>query len=280
MSHNRTRLTITLRKDLLPRIDATIDGKQVRNRSHAIEVLVSNALRPTSRRAVILAGGSGANLRPFTYEMPKAMIPVKGRPILEYTIDRLRDAGITDVMIVIGHLGEKIRDHFGDGTRFGMHIRYAEEHGANGTASPLRFINSFIGNQPFVLVYADVLIDMNIADLVTFHAQHEASATIALTSVKNPEVYGVVKMHGNRVVEFLEKPTGRHALSHLVFTGVAVIDPKVLELIPKRGRAMIETDVFPKLASQDALVGYLFEGQWFDVGTPEIYERALAEWKP
>lgn len=280
MPNNRERLTITLRKDLIPRIDATIDGKQVRNRSHAIEVLVTNALRPTSRRAVVLAGGSGVNLRPFTYEMPKAMIPVKGRPILEYTVDRLRDAGITDVMMIVGHLGEKIRDHFGDGSRFGMAIRYADERGANGTAAPLRLVGSFIGNQPFVLVYADVLIDMNIADLVAFHAQHESSATIALTSVKNPEVYGVVKMHGNRVVEFLEKPAGRHALSHLVFTGLAVIDPKVLELIPKRGPAMLETDVFPKLASRNALAGYLFEGQWFDVGTPEIYERALAEWKP
>ncbi|MBI5404818.1 MAG: NTP transferase domain-containing protein [Candidatus Kerfeldbacteria bacterium] len=276
--HGRERLTITLRKDLLPQIDATIDGARIRNRSHAIEVLVTNALKPKSRRGLVLAGGSGIKMRPFTYELPKTMLPVKGRPILEYTIDRLRDAGIHDIVIVIGHLGEKIREHFGDGSRFGVKIRYVEEKVQEGTAGPLRLAQQALGHQPFVLVYGDVLIDLDLNDLIEFHSAMGGLATIALTSVKNPQDYGVVKMHGNKIVEFLQKPDQKRSLSHLIYTGVGIMEPGVLGLIPKRGMSMLENDVFPKLAEQDKLIGYPFEGQWFDVGTPDVYEQALNEW--
>lgn len=276
--YGRERLTITLRKDLLPQIDATIDGARIRNRSHAIEVLVTNSLKPKSRRGLVLAGGSGIKMRPFTYELPKTMLPVKGRPILEYTIDRLRDAGIHDIVIVIGHLGEKIREHFGDGSRFGVKIRYVEEKIQEGTAGPLRLAQQALGNQPFVLVYGDVLIDLDLNDLIEFHSTMGGLATIALTSVKNPQDYGVVKMHGNKIVEFLQKPNQKRSLSHLIYTGVGIMEPGVLGLIPKRGMSMLENDVFPKLAEQDKLIGYPFEGQWFDVGTPDVYEQALNEW--
>lgn len=278
-NQGRERLTITLRKDLLPRIDATVDGARIRNRSHAIEYLITSALKPKSRRGLILAGGSGVKMRPFTYELPKTMIPVKGRPILEYTIEQLLNADVRDIIIVVGHLGEKIRDHFGDGSRFGVKIRYVEEKTQAGTAAPLRLAETALGNQPFVLVYGDVLIDLNLTDLVEHHVTNGGLATIALTSVKNPSEYGVVKMHGNKVVEFLQKPTGKSGLSHLVWTGVAVCEPNIIDLVPAKGQSALETNVFPKLAEQGNLMGYLFEGQWFDIGTPDVYERALNEWR-
>lgn len=278
-TQGRQRLTITLRKDLLPRIDATVDGAKIRNRSHAIEFLVSNALTPKFHRAFILAGGQGVKMRPFTYELPKPMIPVKGRPILEYTIERLRDVDIRDIVILIGHLGQKIRDHFADGSRFGVKIRYVEEKREEGTAAPLRLATQLLRSQPFLLFYGDTLIDINVNDLIEFHATTGSLATIALTSIENPSEFGVVKMHGNRVVEFLQKPPKSNKLSHLIYTGVCVLEPKVLDLVPKRGVSMLETDVFPKLARDGKLSGYLFEGQWFDIGTPEVYDRAVNEWQ-
>ncbi len=274
----RQRLTITLRQDLLPRIDQTIDGAKIRNRSHAIEFLVANALKPKFRRAFILAGGRGVKMRPFTYELPKPMIPVKGRPILEYTVERLRDVDVRDIVILVGHLGEKIKTHFGDGSRFGVKIRYVEEKKEAGTAAPLRLAAPFLKSQPFILFYGDVLIDLNLSDLIEFHSTTGGLATIALTSIENPSEFGVVKMHGNRVVEFLEKPPQSRKLSHLIYTGVCVLEPSVINRVPKKGFTMLEKDVFPQLAREGKLSGYLFEGQWFDIGTPEVYDRALNEW--
>ncbi|MBI4092822.1 MAG: nucleotidyltransferase family protein [Candidatus Kerfeldbacteria bacterium] len=277
--HHRQRLTITIRKDLLPRVDQTVDGAKIRNRSHAIEFLVSKALAPKFHRAFVLAGGSGVKMRPFTYELPKAMIPVKGRPILEHTIERLRESDIKDIVILTGHLGEKIIEHFGDGHRFGVKIRYLEEKTVAGTAAPLRLASPMLKSQPFLLIYGDVLIDLDFNDLIEFHALTAGLATIAVTSIDNPSDYGVVRLHGNQVVEFLQKPPRSRKLSHLIYTGVSVIEPKVLDLVPKRGESMLETDVFPRLARDGKLNGYLFEGQWFDIGTPEVYERALNEWQ-
>lgn len=105
---DRNRLTITLKKDLLPLIDEIIDGTRIRNRSHAIEYLLSQSLKPQTNKALILAAGRGVNMRPFTYEIPKTLIPVKGKPILEYSIEQLRESGLKDIYILVGHLGEKL----------------------------------------------------------------------------------------------------------------------------------------------------------------------------
>lgn len=275
----RERLTITLRKDLIPLIDEVIDGTRIRNRSHAIEYLLSQSLGPRIRTAVILAGGRGIQMRPFTYELPKTLIPVQGRPILEHTIELLREYGFHDLIIVVGHLGEKIREHFADGRKFGVRIRYIEEKKENGTAAPLRIVGPLLRRQPFLLVYGDVLIDLNLRDFIDFHRTSGKLATIALTSAADTKEFGVVRLRGTNVVEFLEKSAGGRTTSRLINTGVYVIEPPLLRLIPKSGYSMLEHDVFPKLTKGQQLAGYVFEGQWFDIGTPEIYERALKEWK-
>ena len=121
---DRKRLTITLKNSLLRRVDETVDGAKIRNRSHAIEFLLSRALPPQIKKAFILAGGEGVKMRPFTYEMPKPMIPFRGKPLLEHTIGFLRKHGIKDYLINIDYLGEKIEKHFGDGSSFGVNIIY------------------------------------------------------------------------------------------------------------------------------------------------------------
>ncbi|USN53382.1 MAG: NTP transferase domain-containing protein [Candidatus Nomurabacteria bacterium] len=274
----RQRLTITLKQDILDKLDATIDGARIRNRSHAIEYHLGKVLGSRIQKALILAGGRGVNMRPFTYEMPKAMIPVHGKPILEHTVTSLRDSGIRNLIIYIGHLGERIKEHFGDGSGFGVSIQYVEEGKSEGTATPLRAAAHLLKDSPFLMLYGDVLIDVDFNEFVDYHLESKALATLAITSVSQPSEYGVVKMHGSKIVEFLQKPERSSRLSHLIFTGVSVMQPKVLDYVPASGSSMLEADVFPQLAKEKKLVGYLFEGQWFDIGTPEVYEQALKEW--
>ena len=274
----RQALTITLRKALIEDLDRLIDGDRIRNRSHAIEYILASHLRPTTTKAVILAGGHGVKMRPFTYEMPKPMLPVKGRPILEHIVELLRTNEIRELLIVTGPLGDKIRDHFGDGSKFGVRISYIEESQAGGTAAPLLKVRDFVGHTPFVMIYGDVLIDIKIKDLIAYHSENRALATLALTSISEPWAYGAVRLHGNQIVEFVEKPPKSSGASRLIFAGVSVIDPKLIDVVPKRPGSMLERDVYPKLAKERKLAGYLFEGRWFDVGTPEIYERVIKEW--
>ncbi|MFY9484642.1 MAG: sugar phosphate nucleotidyltransferase [Patescibacteria group bacterium] len=287
----RERLTITLRKDLLTEVDRTIDGQRIRNRSHAIEFLLAHSLTPQVSRAIVLAGGAGVKMRPLTLELPKAMIPVRGRPILEHTLDTLRRADIRNVTVLVGALGDKIRNHFGDGSAFGMKIEYVQEGKRSGTAGGLRkaaskssgepsFRRASPDGGPLLLIYGDVLADIDLKDMIEYHKDCGAKATLAVTSVDKATDWGIVRLHGTRIVSFEEKPKNHVGQSHLVNAGVAVIEPKLLDAMPNAGFSMLERDVFPKLARAGQLAGYLFEGQWFDIATPEIYEEALKNWQP
>lgn len=277
--NSRFRLTITLRKDLLPLIDQTIDGAKIRNRSHAIEYLLGQSLGPKIKKAVILAGGKGIKMRPLTYEIPKTMIPVKGKPIMEYAVDSLRNSGIKDLVVLVGHLGEKVKEHFGDGSRFGVKIKYVKEKETAGTAGALRQVEKEVGIEPFILFYGDVLIELNYHDFIDFHISHSGLVTVALTSVAKPYEYGAVKLHGENVVDFIEKPEKGTRSSHLVSSGVYVVEPEIFDFIPKKSPVSFEKDVLPKLVNKKKVLGYPFEGKWFDISTPEVYDQALKVWK-
>src|SRR3989344_5433342 len=162
----RERITITIRRDLLHGLDSTIDGRRVRNRSHALEVLLSRALDADTKQAVILASGEGVKLRPFTYEIPKPLIPVNGRPLLEHGIELLQQYGITDIVITISHLADKIKEYFEDGGRWGVHITYVEEPEPTGTGGALRAAQRHLSDTPFVLLYGDVLLDVDLTEFL------------------------------------------------------------------------------------------------------------------
>lgn len=274
----RERLTITLKPSVLKYIDSQIDGVTIRNRSHAIETIITKTMAPGVNQALILAAGQGIKMRPFTYEMPKPMIPVKKRPILEHIVNQLRDNDIRDIVIVIGYLGEQIQTYFSDGSKFGVKIRYIEEEKQTGTAGPLRLARQILNDQPFLMIYGDVLADLNLREFIDYHLQFGQTATLALTSVPDPSAYGAVRMNGQKVVEIVEKPKNSASVSRLVTAGVQILDPSIYSYIPSKEFSMLEEDVFPILATEGKLGGYLFEGKWFDVGTPDVYERALKEW--
>lgn len=277
----RDRITVTIRQDLLRGLDRMVDHQRIRNRSHALEVLLSRALASEVRQAVILASGEGVKMRPFTYELPKPLIPLSGQPLLEHGIITLARYGITDIIITVSHLADKIKDHFGNGSKLGVKITYVEEASPTGTGGALRTVQPYIHNAPFIMLYGDVLLDLDLTEFLKAHQDNEAAVgTLALTSVADPSTYGAVRLRGNRIVQFNEKPTISSTVSRLVFAGCAAFDPAIFDFLPKRTKMLsLEEEVFPGLIEDGRLFGYPFEGQWFDVSTPEAYEQALKHWK-
>ncbi len=274
---DRERLTITLKKSILEKIDELIDGTRIRNRSHAIENLITQSLTPRITQAVILAGGKGINMRPFTFEMPKGLLPVGGKPILEHIVEKLIHFGIREVIFSIGHLGEKIKAHFGDGKKLGIKIVYVSEKKETGTGGALRMVKKFITNNTFLVIHGDILIDIDLADLVSFHKEQETIATIALTSVVDPSSFGEVILHGAKITQFKEKPQKGKQTSQLVSCGLYVFEKNIFDYLPEKEISHLE-DIFPKLAKSRQLSGFLFGGSWVDIGTPASYERAIKKW--
>lgn len=274
ISNNIERVTITIKKDLLKRVDRLVDGEVVKNRSHAVEQLIQKSLsRADVDTALIMAGGEGAALRPITYEIPKAMIPVHGRPILEHQIIMLKKNGIENMFLAINKDHEAIRNYFGDGSRLGVRIKYVVEEKPLGTAGALSMMKDKISTS-FIMMNVDTLINPDVQEVVDFHRKQNASATLVLVTVSEPKEYGVVKMRGGRVVEFMEKPA--HAESNLINAGICVIEPDVIKHVS--GKMMVK-DLFSRLCKESQLSGFVHDGPFFDVGTHEGYEKAIKLWK-
>jgi len=276
----RERITVTIKEDLLHGLDGMVDHQRIRNRSHALEVVLTRILSSETKQAVILASGEGVKMRPFSYEIPKPLIPVNDRPLLEYGIELLHEHGISNIIITVGHRGDKIKKHFGDGSKFGVKIRYVQEKKLSGTGGALRAAQRLLDNAPFIMLYGDVLLDCDLTEFMQSHQNSKAAiGTLALTSVADPSAFGAVRLRGTRVVEFSEKPVISNSVSRLVFAGCAAFDSSVFSFLKKRGHLSLEKDVFPKMIDEGRLYGYPFEGQWFDVSTPEIYEQVLKQWQ-
>ncbi len=275
----RVRLTITLKESLIDDVDKLIDGEKIRNRSHAIEYVLLQSLKPSISKAVILAGGQGENLRPYTYELPKSMLLIKGRPILEYLIDDVRKAEIREIIICIGYRGEKIKEYFGDGAKFGVKIIYSEERKPLGTGGAIQAILTHINNESFVVLHGDIVFDLRLADLIQFHKAQESTATVALTSLSAPFPYGQFELHGQSIVGFYEHTKKEQIKSNLVNTGVYILNNEIFQYFPSSKKVFMLESVLQKLIQKKQLTGFVFEGQWFDIGSMAHYERAIRYFK-
>jgi NDP-sugar pyrophosphorylase family protein len=228
-------------------------------------------------KAIILVGGEATRLRPLTLQMPKALIPLQGKPILEHVLELFKRFDITDIVLSVGYLKEMIIKHFGDGAAMDLRINFIKEDEPLGTAGSL----SLLSDKPtstFIVCNGDELKDINISAMLEAHRRHGGLATLALTKVKDPSMYGVARMQEEQILEFVEKPKRQDAPSNLINAGFYVLEPEVLAMIPA-GRAMFEYDIFPRLAAEGKLFGYEFDGQWLDTGTPERLAKAEHEWK-
>lgn len=228
------------------------------------------------KKAVILAGGLGTRLRPITYEIPKALIPIHGRTLTEHLFDLFKKHGVTTIFLAVGHMREKIMDHYHDGSQFGVHLEYIEEVQPLGTAGPLKLGRDKL-TETFFCSNGDELKKINLEEMYAIHKKNKALVTIALWHVDDPSYYGVARLDGNKILEFVEKPKKEEAPSNLINSGFYIIEPEVIDMIPN-GFSMLEKDIFPKLAKEGRLYGYPFKGQWFDTGNMERYERAIKEW--
>lgn len=274
---DRSRLTITLKKSILEKVDELIDGTNIRNRSHAIETLISQSLSPQINTCLILAGGRGVNMRPFTFEMPKGLFPVGGKPILEHLVNLLSRFNIRNLIFSIGILGEKIEEYFGNGQKFGVSITYVREEKEVGTGGALILAKKYLRDKSFLVIHGDILIDINLNDLIFFHKDSGCISTIAVTSVVDPSQYGEITLNGSKITNFIEKPQKGKQKSQLISSGLYVVNQEIFSYLPKSGSAQLE-NIFPKLAVEKVLAGYPFEGEFIDIGTPQSYEEAIRKW--
>lgn len=274
----REKLTVTIKSDLFKRIDSMIDGKKIRNRSHAAEFLIRKGLGEGKiKKAFINAGGQGTRLRPFTYEIPKPLMPIQGKPMMSHILDLLQRHHIRDVIIGVGYMKNKIKDYYRDGKEIGLNIDYVEEDEPLGTAGALRLARNQL-TEPFYLIWSDCLANIDLDDWADFFHQFEPLVAMGLSTISDPSRLGVARMRGHQILEFIEKPKPGTEPSKLVHSGYNIIHPKVIDLIPE-GACSIEKDIFPIIIEQGKMLGYPFEGQWFETGSQEAYEIALKEWR-
>jgi mannose-1-phosphate guanylyltransferase/phosphomannomutase len=228
-------------------------------------------------RAVIMAGGFGTRLRPLTSEKPKPMVPVANRPMMEHIVRLLARHGFTDIVTLLYYQPGVITGHFGDGSDFGVKMRYVRPEGDLGTAGAVRYADTvgFLGERTLV-ISGDVLTDLDLSAALEFHDERDAEATIVLTRVENPLAFGVVITRPDgRIERFLEKPTWGQVFSDTVNTGIYVLEPEVLARVPT-GRAYdFSKDLFPLMLSKKAaLYGHVAEGYWRDIGNSAEYATA------
>jgi len=272
----KKRVTLTIEGSVLDQVDKEVDGYKVKNRSHAVELLLLKAMGTNvPKQALILAGGKGTRLTPITREIPKPLVPLHGKPVLEYSLDLFKKFGIKDILISIGFKGEKIKEYFGDGKRFGVNITYIEEDKPLGTAGPLKLAKKYLKSS-FIMCNADELKDIDLMDMFIAHKENNAMGTIALTSVEDTSKYGVAKLAGNKILDFVEKPPKDKAPSNFINSGLYILEPEVIDYVPE-GFAMVEKDVFPKLAKEGKLFGYPFSGYWKPIGNFQQYEEAISD---
>jgi NDP-mannose synthase len=220
-------------------------------------------------KAIVLAGGKGRRLAPYTGIIPKPLMPIGDMPILEILLRQIRRAGIDTVVLTVGHLGELLRSYFQDGSRFGLHISYSFEDKPLGTAGPLSLIKKL--NQTFIVTNGDVLTTMSLSDLIAFHKAQKSVATIAMHKRKINIDLGVIRSDGNNnIIGYDEKPT----LDYLVSMGIYIFEPCVLSYIPKNQYLDFPDLVHSLLKAGEKVIGFPYDGYWEDLGRPDDYERA------
>jgi len=221
-------------------------------------------------QALILAGGEGTRLRPLTTTYPKPVVPLVDRPFIGFMLDWLRGHGVDEVIMGCGHMADGVRAVLGDGSAFGVRLSFVEEPRPLGTGGALKFAEDLL-DERFLMLNGDVLTDIDLTAQIAQHESSGARATLALTPVEDPSAYGLVRLTpGNEVTEFVEKPSADQIDTNNISAGAYVLERSVLELLEPGKPASIERDVFPRLVG-NGLYGYVGEGYWMDIGTPDRY---------
>lgn len=231
----------------------------------------------THMKAIILAGGLGTRLRPLTYETPKPLLPIKGKPIVEHAILNFKKHGVDEVILSIGYMADKIKNYFGDGSKWGMKIDYCVESEPLGTGGALKKAAQGI-NETFLAINGDNLADFDWTAALSAHKKNNAKLTLSLFPVEDVTQYGIARLDGDKILEFVEKPTPEKAPSNLNNAGGYIMELDVLDILPI-GVSSIERDCFEKIAKLGKMFSHRHLGQWFPTDTMEKYERAEREYR-
>ncbi len=227
-------------------------------------------------KGVILAGGKGTRLYPITLEIPKPLLPVKGKPVINYLVDLFFQYKIEKIAILIN---QKFKEEF-EWWRKRFYPKkkflFVQEKKPLGTMGGLFYLKEWIGNSPFFLTNGDELKKIDLEKMAKFHQKINALATIALVKVTNPRDYGVVVCENGLVKKFLEKP--KNPPSNFINAGLYLFSSQIFHYHPGPKFLMLEKDLFPKLAKEGKLAGFKFRGKWMDTGTFPRYEKAIKSW--
>ena len=224
-------------------------------------------------KGIILHGGHGTRLRPLTHTGPKQLLPIANKPMSQYCIESIREAGITDIAIIIGGLGaNKVREYYGNGENFGVNITYIEQDKPRGIAQAIRLCKEFVNNEKFLVFLGDNIIQKPIIDFVENFTKSYYDATVLLCEVDNPSRFGIADVENKKIVKITEKP--KKPTSNLAVTGIYLLTPLIFEIIdnlkPSWRNELEITDALDNLLKQNDNIGYeTITDYWKDTGTPE-----------
>jgi NDP-sugar pyrophosphorylase family protein len=225
-------------------------------------------------KAIILAGGKGTRLAPYTKILPKPLLPIGDMPILEVLLRQMKRAGVDEAILTVGHLAQLLQLFFQNGERLGMNIRYSYEDHPLGTAGPLSLVGPLEGT--FLVSNGDVLTTLDIADVVARHRQSGAAATIAMHKRKVKIDLGVIHVdENNMIADYIEKP----AFDYNVSMGIYVFEPRVIQYIPHNQYLDFPDLVLRLIRAGEKVMGYPFDGYWQDLGRSDDYEQAVVEFE-
>ena len=225
-------------------------------------------------KGVILCAGEGERLRPLTLTTPKPLLPIGDRPLIEHTIEWLASYGVHDLYINLHHLGDRIEAHLGDGSRYNARITYSHERELQGTAGALRAFTGLL-NEPFVVVYGDILTEFDLGKLEAFRLSHGGTGTLVVQRTDRPHDCDIVETDRNDRVIALYHAPGDFSHGDLGNAALYLLEPEILEFLPNKGAADFIVDLFPRaLEAGKELYAYESDEELLDIGTHERYEEA------
>lgn len=225
-------------------------------------------------KAIILSGGKGTRLAPYSKRLPKPLMPIGETPVLEILLRQMKSAGVDEVILAVGHMGEAIKAYFQDGSLFGIKINYSFEEQPLGTVGPLSLIKGL--KDTFLVTNGDVLTNINFQELICTHNDAKAALTIAMRTRRVKMKSGILELKSgtNEIVGYIEKPTYDFPIS----MGIYVFEPCVLDQIPNNQYYDFPTLVRSLIDVKHKVIGYPFHGYWQDLGNPDDYEQAISDY--
>jgi len=268
ISSRRTRVTISIRQDMLSRVDSLIDGVTIRSRSQAFEFLLTKMLGERLGTALVLAGGKPKDIS--LGKTTKFMARIGQKTLLELVLEHLHSLGITNFLVYVDYKKEEIIEYF-NALALSYSVRFISGKKASGTAKPLLLARPYL-KSTFLLAYGDTICRLNLSNMYEFHKANSSIATVALTSVDEPKHYGVATVEGTKIRGFVEKPK-KSIESYLINAGYFIFEPAIFSYIKAKDRSL-ERDILPRLAQQGLLYAYPFQGLYLNVNKKADLEKA------